>query len=108
SSDSISMVEANNPSYLAISPSQDYVYAVGEDENSGVYSFSFDKKSGTLIPINFQPTLSSGPCYITIDPSGKNIYTANYGGGSITSFQVNTDGSLTPATSVLSFQGSGP
>lgn len=108
SSDSISMVEANNPSYLAISPSQDYVYAVGEDENSGVYSFSFDKKSGTLIPINFQPTLSSGPCYITIDPSGKNIYTANYGGGSISSFQVNTDGSLTPATSVLSFQGSGP
>ena len=107
-SDSISMVEANNPSYLALSPNEDFVYAVGEDQNSGVYSFSFDKKSGSLIPINFQPTLSSGPCYITIDQSGKNIYTANYGGGSITSFQVNSDGSLTPATSVLSFEGFGP
>ena len=108
SSDSISMVEASNPSYLAISPTQDYVYAVGEGQNSGVYSFSFDRNSGSLIPINFQPTLSSGPCYITIDKSGKNVYTANYGGGSITSFQVNADGSLTAATSVLSFEGSGP
>ena len=108
SSNSISMVEASNPSYLAVSPTQDHVYAVSEGEDSGVYSFSFDKNSGTLIPINFQPTLSSGPCYITIDKSGKNVYTANYGGGSITSFQVNTNGSLTPATSVLSFEGFGP
>lgn len=108
SSDSISMVEANNPSYLVLSPNENFVYAVSEGENSGVYSFSFDKKSGSLIPINFQTTLSAGPCYITIDQSGKNIHTANYGGGSITSFQVNTNGSLTSAKSVLSFQGSGP
>ena len=108
SSDSISMVEANNPSYLVLSPKENFVYAVSEGENSGVYSFSFDKKSGSLIPINFQTTLSAGPCYITIDQSGKNIHTANYGGGSITSFQVNTNGSLTSAKSVLSFQGSGP
>lgn len=108
SSDSISMVEADNPSYLVVSPSQEHVYAVSEGDKSGVYSFSFNKQSGTLDLINFQPTQSSGPCYITIDKNGKNIYTANYGGGSITSFQVNTDGSLSPATSVLAFQGSGP
>ena len=108
SSDSVSMVEADNPSYLALSPRHDYVYAVSEGQNSGVYSFSLDKSSGTLTPINFQSTLSESPCYITIDQSGKNIHTANYGGGSITSFQVNHDGSLTPARSVLSFEGSGP
>ena len=107
-SDSVSMVQANNPSYLTLSPNEKFVYAVGEDQESGVYSFSFDKKRGSLIPINFQPTLSSGPCYITIDHSGRNVHTANYRGGSITSFQVNTDGSLTPAQSVLSFEGSGP
>lgn len=108
SSDSISMVEADNPSYLALSPNEDFVYAVGEGKESGVYSFTFDKKSGSLIPINFQPTLSAGPCYITIDQTGKYIHTANYGGGSITSFQVNSDGSITAAQSVLTFNGSGP
>jgi 6-phosphogluconolactonase (cycloisomerase 2 family) len=35
------------------------------------------------------------------------VHTANYGGGSISSFQVNSDGSLTRATSVISFKGSG-
>lgn len=107
-SDSVSMVEAENPSYLALSPRHDYVYAVSEGQNGGVYSFSLDKSSGTLTPINFQSTLESSPCYITINQTGKNIHTANYGGGSITSFQVNHDGSLTPAKSVISFEGSGP
>ncbi len=36
------------------------------------------------------------------------MHTANYGGGSISSFQVKSDGSLTPATSVMLFEGSGP
>lgn len=107
SSDSISMVEADNPSYLTFSPDENFVYAVGEGKSSVVYSFAFNKKSGTLTPINIEPTLSGGPCYITIDQSGRNVHTANYGGGSISSFQVNNDGSLTQARSVFSFEGSG-
>src|SRR5690554_3129077 len=65
-SDSISLAEAINPSYLAISSDEKFVYAVGENnkDEAGVYSFSFDKKNGSLNPINFQSTLSSGPCYI--------------------------------------------
>jgi 6-phosphogluconolactonase (cycloisomerase 2 family) len=35
------------------------------------------------------------------------VHTANYGGGSISTFQVRSDGSLTPATSVILFKGSG-
>ena len=109
-SDSLSMAEAINPSYLAINSDEEYVYAVGEnsDEMAGVYSFSFDKETGILHPINFQSTQSPGPCYVTIDQNGRNVHTANYGGGSISSFQVNSDGSLTTVQSVLAFEGSGP
>jgi len=108
-SDSISLAEAANPSYLAISSDEKFVYAVGENnkDEAGVYSFSFDKKNGTLDPINFQSTLSSGPCYIVIDQNGRNIHTANYGGGSISSFHINSDGSITTVKSVMSFEGSG-
>ncbi len=108
--DSISMAEAENPSYLTLSPDGKFVYAVGENEEgrSAVYALSFDKQAGILSLINTQPTNSGGPCYITVDSRGKNVHTANYGGGSITSFQVNEDGSLTPATSVMLFKGSGP
>ncbi len=108
-SDSISMVEVENPSYLAVSANQQFVYSIteGNDENSAVHAYSFDKQSGQLTHINSQPTQSSGPCYLIIDNKGKNVHTANYGGGSISSFQVNADGGLTPANSVINFQGSG-
>jgi|SRR5690554_1671369 6-phosphogluconolactonase (cycloisomerase 2 family) len=108
-SDSVNMVEVMNPSYLTLSPDEKFVYAVGENDETGsvAHAFSFDKVSGSLSLINSQPTEGSGPCYITIDSKGKSVHTANYGGGSISTFQVRIDGSLTPATSVISFKGSG-
>jgi 6-phosphogluconolactonase (cycloisomerase 2 family) len=109
-SDSVSMVEVTNPSYLTFSPDEQYLYAVGEndDEQGAVHAFSFDKGSGTLKKINSRATGGNGPCYITIDARGRNVHTANYGGGSISSFQVNDDGSLSPLVSLIRFRGSGP
>lgn len=109
-SDSVSMVEVTNPSYLTFSPDEQYLYAVGEndDEQGAVHAFSFDKGSGTLKKINSRATGGNGPCYITIDARGRNVHTANYGGGSISSFQVNDDGSLSPLISLIRFSGSGP
>lgn len=108
-SDSLSMVEVSNPSYLAFSPDERFLYSVGEldGDQGAVHAFSFDKESGSLQKLNSQKTNGSGPCYITIDPKGKNVHTANYGGGSISSFQVNDDGSLSPMVSQVTFTGSG-
>lgn len=110
SSDSISMVEVDNPSYLTLSPDERFIYAVSENDgkNSAVYAFSFDIRSGRIELLNSSPVNSGGPCYITIDSKGRNVHTANYGGGSITSFQVKEDGTLTPAVSMMLFNGSGP
>lgn len=109
-SDSISMVEVENPSYITVSPDINFVYSVSENENdnSAVSSFSFNREIGLLTPINSEPTLSGGPCYITLDSNGKSLHTANYGGGSISSFKVNNQGSISPVNSVLFFKGSGP
>lgn len=109
-SDSVSMAVVDNPSYLTLSPDEKMLYAVSENNEgeSAVYAFSFDKERGTLTQINRQLTHGGGPCYITIDKKGRNIHTANYGGGSITSFQTESDGGLLPATSVITFNGSGP
>lgn len=105
----VSMVEVTNPSYLTLSPDEQFVYSVGENaEGDGMaYAFSFDKKTGQLTPINSQSTKSPGPCYITIDNKGKNVHTANYGGGSISSFQVTKNGGLSELVSLIRFKGSG-
>lgn len=108
--DSVSMTEVENPSYLTFSPDEKYLYAVGEkdEQSSVVHAFTFHKENGLLREINVQPAGGAGPCYITTDAKGRNVHTANYGGGSISSFQVNEDGGLSPVLSVIRFSGSGP
>src|SRR5438105_5291229 len=50
--DSVSMIKTNNPSFLAISPDEKFVYAVNENASNGnggkVSAFSFDKSDGKL------------------------------------------------------------
>ena len=108
-SDSLSMVEVANPSYLVISPDEKFVYSVGENgpEDSYAHSFSFDKENNRLTLLNSQLTKGSSPAYITMDAKGNNVITANYGGGSISQFNVNSDGTLSPLANLFQFEGRG-
>lgn len=108
-SDSVSMVEVANPSYIAVSPDEKFVYSVGENgkDDSFAHSFSFDKKSGQLTLLNSQLTNGSSPAYITLDAQGHNVLTANYGGGSISQFNIHTDGTLSALTNLFEFEGKG-
>ncbi|RYG06588.1 MAG: hypothetical protein EOO02_00125, partial [Chitinophagaceae bacterium] len=93
-----------NPSYLAISKNEQFVYAVNEnggDKPGEVSAFSFNKKTGTLTFINKQKTSGDHPCYVSIDNSGKWVFAANYSGGNFAVFPVNADGSLGKATQVV-------
>lgn len=107
--DSISMVEVENPSFLTLSADEEFVYAVSENGkgNSTANAFSFDKKTGTLTFVNSQDTKGSGPCYIETDKEGKVVVTANYGGGSMSVFEIEKDRALTPLKWYFEFPGSG-
>ncbi len=104
----ISMIEADNPSYLALSNNGKYVYAVGESgDNSSVSAFAFDAETGVMSHINTQSSNGADPCYIEIDSSDRNIVVANYSGGSVATFSIKDDGSLSSANLVTQFSGSG-
>ncbi len=82
-----------DPSFLAITPDKKFVYSVNESTNgSAAVAFSFNKQTGKLTKLNSSLTKSGGPCYISV--TDKNVFTANYGGGSISVFGRNSDGSL--------------
>ena len=100
--------EVANPSYLAPSEDGKFVYSVNEDNHvlSAVSAFAFDKEKGALRLLNTQKTMGGAPCYLITN--GKNVITANYGGGSITVLPIDEDGSLLPASKVIEFKGSGP
>ncbi len=103
-------IKTSNPSYVAISPNEKFVYAVHEIARDGkggeVAAFSFNKKTGTLTFINQQLTGGDHPCYVEIDKTGKWVIVANYTSGSFSVLPVNTDGSLGVATITIQHTGS--
>lgn len=97
-------VGVSNPSFLAISPDRKHVYAVSEsNEASAAKSFEFDENEGTLTMLNSSLTKGSGPCYILA--TDNHVFTANYGGGSVSVFGRKPDGSLTDVQQVLQHTG---
>lgn len=94
---------ADNPTFLAIGPTEKFIYSVNEVKDGTVSSFSFDKKAMTLKEISKASTKGGGPTHIAVDHTGKCVFAANYGGGSIASFQVNSSGQLSEAVSFIQY-----
>ena len=94
--------EVKNPSFLAIHPTLDVVYAVSEiadlngQPTGGLISFTIDMENGHLTKQSEQPSNGKGPCHLSLDAHGKVILAANYGSGSTICLGVADDGSLLP------------
>ncbi len=103
--------ETENPSFLAVHPNQRFLYAVNEisryegRDGGSVSAFSIDRVSGTLTLLNRVASRGGGPCHVSIDRSGKWLFAANYGGGSVAAFPVHDDGTLGEASAFLQHAG---
>lgn len=102
----------NNPSFLAIHPQQNYLYAVNEigefagKPSGAVSAFSIDPKTGELTYLNQQPSHGTGPCHLSVDKTGRFVLVANYGGGSVCALPIRDDGQLGEATDFIQHEGS--
>src|SRR5690242_13847270 len=67
--------EVTSPSFLAIHPNKKFVYAVNEVSNfkgekaGAVTAFKID--GSKLTKLNEQSSGGDGPCYVTVDKTGK-------------------------------------
>lgn len=96
-----------NPSFIAVSPTQEMVYSVGETDGDGtVNSFRFDRKQGVLSYLNSQSAGGPGSCHVTTDRTGKWVMVGNYGAGSLSILPVEADGTLGKATQTIQHTGS--
>jgi len=106
--------ETTDPAFLAIHPSHRFLYAVRENagfdgtSNGAVSAFAIDGATGTLTLLNQQTSGDRGPCHLAVDPSGKCILVAHYGGGSVVTLPIRADGSLGAVATFIRHQGSGP
>ncbi len=114
--------ESSNPSFLAIDPSHRFLYAVNEvpkykDANSGaVTAFALarqkdvrqkdDPATGKLQLLNVVASRGADPCYIAFDKTGKYALVANYTGGSVAVFPVQSDGHIGESSAFVQHAGS--
>jgi 6-phosphogluconolactonase len=103
--------EAVNPSFLAVHPSGRFLYAVNEvDEQEGeaagsASAFEIERTAGRLRFLNRSASKGPGPCYLSLDRTGRHLLLANYGGGSVAVLPVGVDGALGPATAFVRHAG---
>ena len=101
-----------NPSFLTLDPKGRCLYAVREysasvDRQAGaIIALSWDRTTGGLTVLNEQPSGGRGPCYVTVDRSGRFLLAANYGSGSVAVLPISDDGGLQPPSSVVQHKGS--
>jgi 6-phosphogluconolactonase len=104
--------ETKNPSFLALHPKLPVLYVVGEvsgpagKPGGAVSAFAMDKTTGQLTLLNQQSSGGAGPCYVSVDPTGRTVLVANYGGGSIASLPLGPDGKLREPATFIQHTGS--
>ncbi len=95
-----------NPSWLALSPDKKHLFSGDEIHkfqgkvSGAVSSYSIDSSTGHLTELNTVSSEGDGPAHISVHPSGKYVFVANYGGGTISVLPIRPDGKLGPATDV--------
>jgi len=104
--------ESAAPSFLAIAPSGQFLYAVNEisqfngQPTGAVSAFAIQSNTGKLSLLNQVPSRGEGPAHIALDHTGKYALVSNYDRGSIAVFALLVDGRLGEATAFVQHKGS--
>jgi 6-phosphogluconolactonase (cycloisomerase 2 family) len=95
-----------SPSCLALNAAGTRLYStnetdrVGNDNEGTVSAFSIDRTDGHLTLLNTVRSGGAGPTYVSIHPSERFIFVANYFGGSVAVLPILPDGRLGNATDI--------
>ena len=85
--------DLTNPSYLALSPDQRFLYSVHGDGDYAT-AFALDRTTGQAKLLNKAATGGNNGVRQAVDPNGKFLVVANYASGSVAVLAIAADGSL--------------
>jgi 6-phosphogluconolactonase len=92
--------DIRNPSWLAVNANNTRLYAVSEIDtyqgthNGAVVAYAIDPQSKQLKRLGAVNSGGATPAHLSIHQSGKFLFVANYGGGSVAVIPVGSDGGL--------------
>ena len=83
-----------NPSFLALHPNKEMLYAVGEttvtsqNDEGTVWSIALDQIDGSMNIVNSVSSGGAHPCHLSLDKNSKYLLVANYSGGNVSMIPV--------------------
>lgn len=95
-----------SPSCLVFNGAGTHLYSanetdrVGEAKEGTISSFAVNRADGQLTLLNTVRSGGAGPTYVSLHPSGRSLFVANYFGGSVAVISILSDGRLGPLTDV--------
>ena len=107
------VAKTDNPSFLTIDSSGQFLYAVNEIDTfknqatGAVSAFSINMESGKLKLLQQISSLGAAPAHLSLDKTGHYLMVANYTGGNVAVFPVESDGHLGQSSSFIQNAGSG-
>lgn len=92
--------DIRNPSWLAVNPALTRLYAISEIDNyqgahgGAVVTYVIDPATLELTRLAAVSSAGTMPSHLSVHPSGKFVFVANYGGGNVAVFPIGADGTL--------------
>jgi len=103
------VIEAENPSFLAISPDRKFMYAVNERSPLGtVCAYRYYEQDRKIELLSKKPTEGVSPCHIAIDSRSRHAIVSNYTSGNLNVFSISPDGHLGELVQKIEYEGNGP
>lgn len=100
-----------DPAFLALHPNGLLLYAIDESADvkrtpgKGLKAYVINSSTGALTLLAETSTGSSGACHLAVDATGKTLFIANYGGGSVSAVALLPDGRFGALTSLFEHSG---
>jgi 6-phosphogluconolactonase len=91
------VAETKQPAHIWITPNGKYLYAVNWEKQGGVSAFRIDPKTAQLTFLNRVSSEGALPNQVMVDPRGRIAVTVNYGTGTLATYKILPDGSLSAA-----------
>ena len=93
-----------NPSYLALHPDRRTLYAVNEQDDGAVTAVRLSDRT----VLGARGTGGSGPCHLSVHPSGRWLLSADYGSGSVAVHPIGASGALGERTDLVTHSSPAP
>ncbi|MFT4689614.1 MAG: 6-phosphogluconolactonase [Limisphaerales bacterium] len=100
--------EISGPGFLAMHPDRNTLYAVGAlggKPCTASYRVTGKGSSAQLKLLNSKESGDGGSSHVCVDKTGRTLITAQYGGGSVSVYSLNKDGSIKARTQTIEHEG---